>query len=1207
MARYCGLSSKKGRESVGKWERGQSVPEARRRIKFIDYLCNSLGLCDDKKQLYSVWEMLEEEWDWDPLTSEELLAYHPNRSVQPEDRNLDPTTVHELFGPAAKLINLKDITPASPGEIRSYYEGATLLTWHIIAANADVERDQCESLVERLINAREGIQILCLSGEMGAGKSTLAWRLASQVAEKTKQPLLHIRGNKSDVFWDLLESGIQQYTGPLIILVDDVFRDENALTTLESLDPDLNITVIASSRSNEIPEHLRLPFPIHIEKLNKPSPTEKIRILQKLSINEQIFSAAQRRRLQEANSWLVVMVETTTAQSFVKIIRDGINHLKARDEAVYRAYEYIAFSGQYNLSVPESLLTNLNEQGLFYNLAFHPASRGYIFKDELVEGRVRAQHPAIAKAAFSIYHRDPAAVLGEFIDAVQVDILEHRIFIGNLFKQLLLDSQHTIIQVQLAKKATKIQSIMAASGTYEIVYFWSEIYRGLGDDQGLRLEQETLEKKPDTYLDWVAFIRLAERKMTSEQITQTLDQTVEWLRKNNNFDFKLGRLMIKHGTYEQVVTVIDYTFQWLQKDKEQDHVVKALFKLIQQKGIAELASRLIDYTLEWLKNHEHYEVHGVVWSVVEHWGSTTQFIGLLDHILQWLSEHPKKDSIPSQLYQMVLSHGTEEQSNKLLALTFQRSRDENLIVKDLETPEEIAALIGQPNNYNWLFSHPHNIELCAMYMALIEGYGTPEQINSFEEHLNTYPQNVQVHLYYLGLVERLNNIDRINRGIEATITWLKGNPGDSSLRRKLLTLADRYGTPDLKLKVINDAAVWLQTHPRKRSFTNYLLVVQKHGTLEQKATAINQLSGWLNYYTKKSDSRFARKIYLDLVMEYVKYEIPEQFVSIVKDTVEWLDANPKEREVRKKFHALLKASKFKWATIVRKNQNHIEARYLYGLASRIWPNDPFLCLGWAFLEKDWGDYEKARLLFQKATKFQDTEMNAWQAWAILEKELGNYARARELFHCGTLSLSPLGAHSWQAWGIMEKELGNYEIARQLFQKGTQLHENEPAIWTAWALLELEVRNVDSALSMAQKAVRLSSNNFHTYFARGQIYAVRGDIELAKADFTKSKKILDNQLRTKPNDARLLNLLGRTLIYLGRYTDAESVLRRSLEYSTDHSKYFVYNAIGELYEAQGDIDRAVDAWLESLRYNPHNLVAKKHLQRIRLNNGDYQSL
>ena len=69
MAEYCGLQSRTGRESVSKWERGESTPRPGRRIKFIKYLSHGLKLDRDKFQ--EVWEILVEEWDWDPLSEAE--------------------------------------------------------------------------------------------------------------------------------------------------------------------------------------------------------------------------------------------------------------------------------------------------------------------------------------------------------------------------------------------------------------------------------------------------------------------------------------------------------------------------------------------------------------------------------------------------------------------------------------------------------------------------------------------------------------------------------------------------------------------------------------------------------------------------------------------------------------------------------------------------------------------------------------------------------------------------------------------------------------------------------------------------------------------------------------------------------------------------------------------------------------------------------
>jgi ATP/maltotriose-dependent transcriptional regulator MalT/transcriptional regulator with XRE-family HTH domain len=70
MAAYCGLPGRRGRESVSKWEQGESIPRASRRSKFIAYLRDGLTL--DSAALRQVWDILVEEWAWEPLSEAEL-------------------------------------------------------------------------------------------------------------------------------------------------------------------------------------------------------------------------------------------------------------------------------------------------------------------------------------------------------------------------------------------------------------------------------------------------------------------------------------------------------------------------------------------------------------------------------------------------------------------------------------------------------------------------------------------------------------------------------------------------------------------------------------------------------------------------------------------------------------------------------------------------------------------------------------------------------------------------------------------------------------------------------------------------------------------------------------------------------------------------------------------------------------------------------
>ena len=139
-----------------------------------------------------------------------------------------------MFGTAVRIIDLEITEPASQEKVREYYEGGRL-TWNIIKANGDVERDQYDELLAFLYQPHKGTRMLCLTGEPGSGKSTLAWRLAVDTAYRKCIPLLQCRDNRTaEVWWDI-ESVAEQYGIHFIVLIDDVFADENVVRTLGNL------------------------------------------------------------------------------------------------------------------------------------------------------------------------------------------------------------------------------------------------------------------------------------------------------------------------------------------------------------------------------------------------------------------------------------------------------------------------------------------------------------------------------------------------------------------------------------------------------------------------------------------------------------------------------------------------------------------------------------------------------------------------------------------------------------------------------------------------------------------------------------------------------------------------------------------------------------------------------------------------------------
>ncbi len=71
MARHCGLQGRQSHQTAGAWERGTMTPHASRRVAFLHYLWDGLRLRQDPERFAAIWEILVEEWQWDPLSDTE--------------------------------------------------------------------------------------------------------------------------------------------------------------------------------------------------------------------------------------------------------------------------------------------------------------------------------------------------------------------------------------------------------------------------------------------------------------------------------------------------------------------------------------------------------------------------------------------------------------------------------------------------------------------------------------------------------------------------------------------------------------------------------------------------------------------------------------------------------------------------------------------------------------------------------------------------------------------------------------------------------------------------------------------------------------------------------------------------------------------------------------------------------------------------------
>jgi predicted ATPase/transcriptional regulator with XRE-family HTH domain len=147
MARSFGMTGTKSRETVGAWERGQSVPRPYHRRRFIDYLGNTLGLHKDPTKFHDVWHVLVEEWEWEPLSEAEWQE-HFDGEKQARQTAAVPSVplLHNLPSPVTTFI----------GRTR-----------------------EIEQLIQLLRTAR----LITLTGPGGSGKTRLALQVAAELLD----------------------------------------------------------------------------------------------------------------------------------------------------------------------------------------------------------------------------------------------------------------------------------------------------------------------------------------------------------------------------------------------------------------------------------------------------------------------------------------------------------------------------------------------------------------------------------------------------------------------------------------------------------------------------------------------------------------------------------------------------------------------------------------------------------------------------------------------------------------------------------------------------------------------------------------------------------------------------------------------------------------------------------------------------------------
>lgn len=202
------------------------------------------------------------------------------------------------------------------------------------------------------------------------------------------------------------------------------------------------------------------------------------------------------------------------------------------------------------------------------------------------------------------------------------------------------------------------------------------------------------------------------------------------------------------------------------------------------------------------------------------------------------------------------------------------------------------------------------------------------------------------------------------------------------------------------------------------------------------------------------------------------------------------------------------------------------------------PNNPRMLTELAALQLRTGDFANARANSQKAMQMDSEDSTAAQINANAEVALGNTNGAINVWQQWSAK-HPTDARATSMIGEMYDAQGNYQQAQTYYQKSLQLDPSQA--WAANNLAYLMVQhgqNLDVALSLAQQARTAMPNSADTADTLAWVYYNKGM-------FGSSRDLLEDALKSDPNNAAIHYHLGLAYTRLGDKADASNHLKKAV--------------------------------------------------------------
>jgi len=598
----------------------------------------------------------------------------PERLEVPESLSIYADgLLKELNG---RLLTADLFSRATDEEITDFYCGDQgEKSWRVIASDGDIRRVQEKDILEETSKNKDRFGIICVVAEPGAGKTTVARRVAYELF---RQNQLVIRfPNDNPNVWHKLPQLAEHIGHHFYILIDDMFRNQYFVKVLEETEENLPVTVLATSRLAEYHEG-RLRNVIRKIEL-RLSAEEKDSLLRKMGKSYEQLTPEVQKHFREADLFLVLGMVLTKGKGFDDIILDIIRSLvegdtryPAEPDKLAIAYRYVCFSHSYGLAIPEKLLESLDDRGRFSKILEKPRSRG-VFYEELQPSYsirfIRSGAELIAAKAVEIFSKPPQGVpigpsfentFSEILDASKEDDSIQRYFSINLMNRVLHGGTVENADAIIAQNK-RINSIIGYARISELDILRSIFNEIRMKDKADDCTKHMLSTDPVTTAD----LQLQISELRSLGLAdKSIPLAKKWMLEHpddRSIFIRYLSLVKEIGKRTEIDEAVDDALRWIERHPEDANIRTVLFSLLCQKGYharQEQVDQVIQDNKTWLGDHPDDRITREGYIVlVRNLGNKKQIEETILDAISWLENNPDDFIVRSILISLIVKRG----------------------------------------------------------------------------------------------------------------------------------------------------------------------------------------------------------------------------------------------------------------------------------------------------------------------------------------------------------------------------------------------------------------------------------------------------------------------------------------------------------------------------------------------------------------------